>query len=1080
MTSRQLLILFLLSLFHAAAFSQEKQFLTAGDENAKWSAAANWSPAGAPGAQSVAVLGPENSYIVQLDENGSVGWLKIGNDDDVIHANGKSLTVNQGIENNNLYKMESRSDRGNVYTDLVFANGAMLTGDGILRMSVFSNNRILGNQIGALLTNGADHWIAGSGKIGANSLVLVNDGVLKADQSMPLTIDPVDHLDYGVVNNNEFVATNGGELQLGKGNFDNRRGRIVAREDSKVTLLSGASIFGGILEAEKNGRFVIPDGQSPRLDSVSNNALVFQGSRQDAGSVFTDVVLDSSSVLLSGSGLWRMSNYKNNRIYGFSPTWRLENGEQHTIAGSGNIGADFMTFINHGVVKSDQSSPLVIDPADQAVGFGCVNRGEFIASKSGRLKLYAGRYDNTGGMITVKDKAIVELLTGVAVFGGSFESLDGGKFLIPEGSRPFLDSVENNAAVVHDSRDLSPEMYTDVVLYSQKVELTGDGTWEMSNSPNNRILGGQADYQLVNGTDHTIQGAGQIGADFMGLVNQGKIVANQTIPLVLDPFDNAQTCVVNNGILMAIDGGDLQLASGRYLNDEGKIVAGNSSTVTFLSGADIAGGIFECDGSGQFLIPGGHVPKFGSLTNNGSIRQDGRTDVVEEYTDVLVASQAVINGSGIWRLSNSPNNRIVSVSSTKTSNLLNGPDHTIAGSGQLGVNTLELNNQGGIRADQSSPLKIDPAGGESVTRNFGLFVAANGGELQLADGVYDNSSGQILVEADSKVSLFSGVTIFGGRIECSGDGYVSIPSKSRICLGSIANNGLVVQEAEQLEDSFADVIIEQELVTIDGNGTWRLGESINNRIYGFSPNWVLVNGKDHTIAGSGQIGLNSLQLKNEGAIVADQVEPLQIDPGNSSLEESEFGFINSGRLVSVGDGEMKLGAANYLNDATGVVVVNSLTSLSAGANLVNDGQLLGEGELVIDAGSSFINRSTISPGDPVGRLYVRGDLKLEPASVLKIEINSSSQFDQLKVDGCVAIDGAIQIELKSGYMPGQGEQFVVVEAERATNKFSSNLVQGIKSEIVDHKILFEGGECTVRYDGQRIVLQEFVETGTVR
>lgn len=91
---------------------------------------------------------------------------------------------------------------------------------------------------------------------------------------------------------------------------------------------------------------------------------------------------------------------------------------------------------------------------------------------------------------------------------------------------------------------------------SGNVTMQGTGKFNLSNSLNNRILGVLSTDRLTNQAGHTIQGAGQIGADFMALTNQGTINANQTNSLTID-LTNTAGSAVNDGILKASNGGTL-------------------------------------------------------------------------------------------------------------------------------------------------------------------------------------------------------------------------------------------------------------------------------------------------------------------------------------------------------------------------------------------------------------------------------------------------------------------------------------------------------------------------------------------
>ena len=127
----------------------------------------------------------------------------------------------------------------------------------------------------------------------------------------------------------------------------------------------------------------------------------------------------------------------------------------------------------------------------------------------------------------------------------------------------------------------------------------------MGNHDRNRVLNGSATGTLTNAAGHTIQGAGQLGVNLIGLVNQGLILANQPTPLVIDP---SAAGLINTGTLRATSGGTLQLTGnvGSFNNTGGTIEALAGSQVVFQSGAVVTnltsnvlnGGIWKAESVG--------------------------------------------------------------------------------------------------------------------------------------------------------------------------------------------------------------------------------------------------------------------------------------------------------------------------------------------------------------------------------------------------------------------------------------------------------------------------------------------------
>ena len=116
------------------------------------------------------------------------------------------------------------------------------------------------------------------------------------------------------------------------------------------------------------------------------------------------------------------------------------------------------------------------------------------------------------------------------------------------------------------------------LIIGANVTLTGGGTVTLGNSVNNRIYGALGTDILTN-ANNTIQGSGQIGADQMGLVNQGTIDANQATALTVWTSNGT----TNTGTLEATAGGNLILQNDAFTNAGGTILASGSGSVATIS-----------------------------------------------------------------------------------------------------------------------------------------------------------------------------------------------------------------------------------------------------------------------------------------------------------------------------------------------------------------------------------------------------------------------------------------------------------------------------------------------------------------
>src|SRR6266852_8010836 len=153
-------------------------------------------------------------------------------------------------------------------------------------------------------------------------------------------------------------------------------------------------------------------------------------------------------------------------------------------------------------------------------------------------------------------------------------SFNNGIFLFIEGSGG--GTINNGGHLNLNSTGTLTAL--DIQSAGGQVTLTGGGTLNMSNNPNNVIGWGGGALTNVN---NTIQGAGHIGNTQMYLNNQGTINANigggGANRLILDPITGTTT---NTGTVEATNGGTLEVQGSIYANTGGKIQAvGAGSTV---------------------------------------------------------------------------------------------------------------------------------------------------------------------------------------------------------------------------------------------------------------------------------------------------------------------------------------------------------------------------------------------------------------------------------------------------------------------------------------------------------------------
>jgi hypothetical protein len=326
--------------------------------------------------------------VVALDMYAAIDTLTIDQGDSLIIQNYNVLDVVQGnITNNGNIEINSA---GNV-TALGIYGSTTLSGMGTIRMGNNANNQI--RQLAGstpILTNDTNHTIAGSGQLGAGSLAIINKGLINADQTTAMMVNPGSS---GMTNLGIMQASNGGTMQLGYGTFTNTGHVIQALDGSTVQLLSNSTVVDGTFSTMGSGVFQVPNYQVAYLSgTIANNATLEINSTGN-----TTALGISGSTTLSGAGTIRMGDNASNQIRqveGSNPT--LTNDTNHTIAGSGQLGAGALPIINKGLINADQTTALTVSPGSS----GMTNLGIMQASNGGTLNLQGTLTQLVGSSLT--------------------------------------------------------------------------------------------------------------------------------------------------------------------------------------------------------------------------------------------------------------------------------------------------------------------------------------------------------------------------------------------------------------------------------------------------------------------------------------------------------------------------------------------------------------------------------------------------------------------------------------------------------------------------------------------------------
>ena len=527
-----------------------------------------------------------------------------------------------------------------------------------------------------MLTN-VDNTIQGRGNVGAGLIQIINESGGTIDGNSDGGILSVG-AKSGVtsVNRGLFTASNGGDLSVVSGEFDNSDGEIESQDGSTVTIGGTAQIVGGIFDAHDNssirfsgssevvdatlqggetGQYSALFGSATLTDVVNqssimvenagnlflNNSMTNEGDLSIGGTnAATDLQIDEA-VTLDGGGTVTLTHSSLSRITDDDGGGVLTNVD-NTIQGRGQVGIDAVQIINEsgGTIDANSSGgTLTLDPGTGAALF---NRGVLTASTGGNLRLNAGDYDNTDGLIEVGDDANITLVTGSKVTGGVVRDNSTGSFVMSgtgtledlkiegqmdvqnAGNLALIGTIENEGDIAIGGTNAATDLQID-----EAVSLSGGGTVTLSHVSLSRITDDNGGGVLTN-VDNTIQGRGNVGSDLVQIENLvlGTIQSDSGSTLLVD---SAATTFDNFGLLSAINNSVLEVRD--TTTNFGIVDAQAGSRVEFDT---------LINGAGGELTGDGNIDALGEIINDGTISPGNSPGMLTLETDLMLGSSSTL------------------------------------------------------------------------------------------------------------------------------------------------------------------------------------------------------------------------------------------------------------------------------------------------------------------------------------------------------------------------------------------------------------------------------------------------------
>jgi hypothetical protein len=841
-----------------------------------------------------------------------------------------------------------------------------LNGGGKVTLSDEANNRIVGAIAGDELLN-VNNTIMGSGQLGGNQLVLVNDATINATGVKHALIIQTGG---GAVTNAGLIEATGAAGLVIVNSVVTNTGTLLSKGGN--VYLQGAYIAGGLLSSTGTNATTLSYGSGATIDgsaskltnsgviAVSDDAsLTVLGTLTNTGTLSlagdgdaTRLIIGpggslANTVTLTGGGQVTLSDSSSNYLYASSSVDALINAN-NTISGAGNLGNGTLTLTNQGTINATGSSnALVISTG----GGGLANSALVESTGAGGLVISNTTVTNTGTIAAAGGNVYLQ---NSDIVGGLLKEAAGSSAILQYGFGSTLDgstaAVTTNAALrISDNASLtvlgslvntgtisllSSGDATRLIIASPTLTLTGAGSIVLSDNASNLVYASTTGYAL-NNVNETISGAGALGNGSLALVNgaAGVIDATGSASLVVNTGTSTTT---NSGLMESTASGGLVLQSVVSNTGTGAIAAAGGDV--YLQSADIQGGTLSTSGGGAFIVGYGQpatldgstsavnstgifdINDNASLTVLGSIVNSGTISLLSsgDATRFIVGSStATLSGGGTILLSDASSNLLYGAATTDT---LTNLDNTITGAGALGGNGqfALVNAASGVidASDSQNALVIN----NGTLTNSGLIESTNTGGLVIQSTIAGGTTG-ILSAAGGDVYVEGG-TIAGGILNTSGGGAFVVPYGNAATL-----------------DGSVNAVTSNGQININDNGSLTvLGAIVNNgsiSLLSTGDNTRLILGGSTgtvTLSGAGTVSLANTSDLIYGAATADTLN----NAGNTIIGYGQFGdgqmtLINTGTIEAVGGTlNVNLGSTGRNNSGGKLLAKSGTMSISNG------------------------------------------------------------------------------------------------------------------------------------------------------
>jgi len=520
---------------------------------------------------------------------------------------------------------------------------------------------------------------------------------------------------------------------------------------------------------------------------------------------------------------------------------------------------------------------------------------------------------------------------------------------------------------------------------------------------------------------------------------------------------NLGTGGVDGMVLTVTNGAAVSVGSARL---HGGLWVDGAESTFLASGHVRAGqwgdGLLEVTSGADVVLTGAEIS--GSVTVDGAgVDSVGSTLRFTDWVEFDGSELEITNGGRLdvdWEL-DLLNNTIVTIDGTDSAVTCGGSTWIdevamveVVGGGRFTTGVLVVDEDSGVRVGPGGTLDV---GGNCNVVWSGLMLESGsaclvGGELKFTFGQFSIEDVSIAPQA---LELFDS--------EMIGSGQVAAPFVGDASSVVTASGNLVIGDASRYDgfNHAGRLIVGSHGVTLHSKGFAGLGvlTELDGGVLA-APNGIAI-GPGENLVGRGSV------IARVAAGFGSVIEATgDMDLGRAADLDGFFSdgvLIVGGNVVTIYDANQAvLGSLTELGDgpADGVLIADNGLVVEFGKNisgqglvvtpddpsvpLTNNGVVIGDYPGAIEL-TGYVNgvgtltnvtvSGTLSPGLSPVRMHA-ANLGISSAGKLVMELgglSGGSQYDQLDVDGDLALDGTLQVLLIDGFAPEIGDSFDILD-----------------------------------------------------